>query len=130
MSVNLSELDRLYQEATKGEWQVRLSENATPLILHGDLSRGDIYDPQKTICGMPAEIMNIYNSHANAAIIVALHNSYPSLRARLQALEQLEAEAREIMRLFVNGDPRVSSVVWAKLERALSSLPPTREGEK
>ena len=57
---------------TPGPWHFRMSDNATPHIMH---ERGadwtDIDDHSSLVCHMPAEIARSYNSFANARLIAA-----------------------------------------------------------
>lgn len=60
---------------TPGPWFMRLSDNATPHIMHGkDPLHGgipEIDELANLICVMPAEIMQSFNSFANARLIAA-----------------------------------------------------------
>lgn len=57
---------------TPGPWTMRLSDNATPFILHGgNAYLYDIDDLDHLICVMPAKIMRDFNSFANAKLIAA-----------------------------------------------------------
>lgn len=57
---------------TPGPWEMLLSDNATPFILHGkDAHLYDIDDLDRLVCVMPAEIMKDFNSFANARLIAA-----------------------------------------------------------
>ncbi len=68
---------------TPGPWHLVMSDNATPHINHehGD-DWTDIADLKGRVCVMPAEIMQSFNSLANARLIVAA----PDLLAALQNL--------------------------------------------
>lgn len=72
-------------KATPGPWHVVLSDNATPHIMHehGD-DCSDYNDRGSLVCVMPAEIMQCYNSLANARLIAAA----PDLYAVLSELEE------------------------------------------
>ncbi|MCY1197219.1 hypothetical protein D9M72_85800 [compost metagenome] len=68
---------------TPGPWHLRLSDNATPHILHGD-STADLDDMAHLVCVMPAEITQSFNSFANARLIAAA----PQLLAALQIADK------------------------------------------
>lgn len=67
-------------KATPGPWHVVLSDNATPHIMHehGD-DCSDYSDRGSLVCVMPAEIMQCYNSLANARLIAAAPDLYAAL---------------------------------------------------
>jgi len=72
-------------KATPGPWHVVLSDNATPHIMHehGD-DCSDYSDRGSLVCVMPAEIMQCYNSLANARLIAAAPDLYAALEAMLE----------------------------------------------
>jgi hypothetical protein len=66
---------------TPGPWEMRLSDNATPFILHGkDAHLYDIDDLDHLVCVMPAEIMRDFNSFANANLIAAAPEMLEALK--------------------------------------------------
>ena len=67
---------------TPGPWHLRLSNNATPHIEHGDCFRDEVGELDNRICVMPSEITQSFNSFANARLIAAA----PDL---LEALEHV-----------------------------------------
>ena len=67
---------------TPGPWHLRLSNNATPHIEHGDCFRDEVGELDNRICVMPAEIVQSFNSFANAQLIAAA----PELLEALQAI--------------------------------------------
>ena len=67
---------------TPGPWHLRLSNNATPHIEHGDCFRDEVGELDNRICVMPAEIVQSFNSFANARLIAAA----PELLEALQAI--------------------------------------------
>jgi hypothetical protein len=56
---------------TRGPWHLIMSDNATPHITHEGGDHTDIDDLSARVCIMPAEIMQSFNSLANARLISA-----------------------------------------------------------
>jgi hypothetical protein len=71
---------------TPGPWHLRLSNNATPHIEHGDCFRDEVGELDNRICVMPAEIVQSFNSFANARLIAAAPDLLEALQAALEAL--------------------------------------------
>ena len=91
---------------TPGPWHLRLSDNATPHILHGDAT-ADLDDMAHRVCVMPAEIMQSFNSFANARLIAAA----PDL------LQALEGVVRVADRATVEFDSARAAIAKAKGEQ-------------
>jgi hypothetical protein len=95
--VDLDHLDKLYAAATAGEWR-RFDTGTLAGVAAGALPADRCYivphDPVSRVCyaniGTPA-------SSPNLNAIVALHNSYPALRARIR---ELEAECERMKALY------------------------------
>lgn len=103
---------------TPTPWFVAMSDNATPHILTKDMGFTHHYDRDEVlaalVCYMPAEIMQSFNSVANAEHIVRCVNSHDDLVAAL-------AEARSwIVR---SGAPYKAGII-ANIDAALSSAQP------
>lgn len=90
---------------TPGPWFVAMSDNATPHILTKDLGFTHHCDRDEVlaalVCYMPAEIMQSFNSAANAAFIVRAANSHDTL---VEALTLV----RDMARCPVNGQERIA----------------------
>lgn len=75
MNIDKDALRKAAEAATKGPWFLRLSDNATPHIMHGkDPIHGgipEIDELANLVCVMPVEIMQSYNSFNNAKLICA-----------------------------------------------------------
>lgn len=65
---------------TPGPWYMRLSDNATPHIEHGDCFRDEIGMLKNRVCVMPSEIMHDFNSFANALLIAAAPEMLEALK--------------------------------------------------
>lgn len=79
-NIDLDELDRLYRKATGERWQlVKVSSSATP---------------ENFTCYIEYEKYHSvdFDLEHNAACVVAIHNAYPALSARLRELESKDAE--------------------------------------
>jgi len=87
---------------TKGPWVVRLSDNATPHVMH---KNGDDYtdcgDHSSIVCGMPAEIVDDYNSLANARLIAAAPELYGACTPLAQILERAVEEGAANLTLMI-----------------------------
>jgi hypothetical protein len=90
---------------TPGPWHLRLSNNATPHIEHGDCFRDEVGELDNRICVMPAEIVQSFNSFANARLIAAA----PDLLEALQS----------IMEMTGGYVPDTSKGEWAKARAAI-----------
>lgn len=66
---------------TPGPWHVRLSDNATPHIEHGNCMLDEVGELRNRICVMPAEVTQPFNSLANARLIAAAPELYEALQA-------------------------------------------------
>ena len=65
---------------TPGPWQVKMSNNATPYIMHKQgFDRTDIEEVSSIVCIMPAEIRESFNSLANANLIAAAPDMFDTL---------------------------------------------------
>jgi hypothetical protein len=95
--MNLDELDRLHAAATAGEWVVSHDRNAQPNLYSRD---ADGFEHWLAIlphqCLVSLEVL----ANANAASIVAMHNAWPAISARLRAaeaeLERLRGALRNV----------------------------------
>ena len=77
---------------TPGPWHLRVSDNGTPHIEHGDCMRDDVGDLIHRVCVMPAEITMTFNSLANARLIAVA----PDLLALLvESQENIGGDWRE-----------------------------------
>jgi len=56
---------------TPGPWCLRVSDNGTPHIEHGDCLRYEVGDLLNRVCVMPAEISMNFNSLNNARLMAA-----------------------------------------------------------
>ena len=91
-------LAKLLAEATPGPWHMKLSDNATPHIMHEGGDWTDIQDHDALICAMPAEIVRAYNAFANARLIAlapTLAAQSIAYAARIAVLEAENAKLRE-----------------------------------
>lgn len=90
MNIDKDALRKAAEAATKGPWFLRLSDNATPHIMHGkDPIHGgipEIDELANRVCVMPAEIMQSYNSFNNAELICAANPA-----TVIALLDELEA---------------------------------------
>lgn len=80
--LDLDKLEKLYAEATKGEWTHTPDDGSG----YGDKIQPDIACSWVGGGGI--------NGSDNAALIVALHNAFPALLDELRALREVEAEVR------------------------------------
>ena len=80
------------QKFTPGPWHLRMSDNATPHIEHGDCLLDEVGNLQNRICVMPAEIMQSYNSLANTRLIAAAPDLIEALQDAEKWLVLLEAD--------------------------------------
>ena len=85
--MNLTDLDRMYAEATQGEWHWDDTAGPERTLLYAD---GDKYVIKEWAAY--ADDSGLEVSDADKALIVALHNAYPSLAARIRELEARCAE--------------------------------------
>ena len=108
--MTLPHLRELYERATKGEW----------FYVKGDNKHGIMFRPGYGDVVHFAHPM--FMDHPNEDLIVALHNSFPSLLARLEALENVcEAAKEHASRCYgdESGDYQFS---LSDLQEALSTL--------
>lgn len=76
-------------EHTPGPWEMLLSDNATPFILHGkDAHLYGIDDRDHLVCVMPAEITRNFNSFANARLITAAPDLLEALKNTVRQIEE------------------------------------------
>jgi len=74
---------------TPGPWHVRLSDNATPHIEHGNCMLDEVGELRNRICVMPAEVTQPFNSLANARLIAAAPDLYEAAEAAMQCIGEL-----------------------------------------
>lgn len=98
---------------TPGPWYLRLSDNATPYILHGD-SCADLNEPEYLVCVMPAEIAHSYNSFANAKLIAAAPALFDALQNALAALESVSGEMTVGDRFTNAGQDAIDALIPAR----------------
>ena len=95
--MNIQELKVLYGKATKGEWE--------SCLMHKPVSERHLPDRARVcaphgneIGGWDALIEGTYGTATmrpeDASVIVALHNAFPAIIARLEALERVAEAAR------------------------------------
>ena len=87
--LDLAELDRLHAEATPGPWYRKRHNQVMFMGKHGW---------EVVVCTTDVG--------GDAKSIIALHNAYPSLRARIAELERKEKAFDEIRELFDRFDTR------------------------
>lgn len=98
IKTTLAELDALLGDATRGEWY--LTKEGTER--HGIWSR--LF---KTSGPMVSSYFE--RNRENAALIVSLHNAYPTLRAHIERLERIEAAYVECGgQLTEQGEPNLT----------------------
>lgn len=96
---------------TPGPWHLRLSDNATPHIEHGDCHLDEVGELANRVCVMPAEIDRSYNSFANARLIAAA----PEL---LDALKALEVSANTVSYCYDKRPENFAVALHELMERA------------
>jgi len=92
--MTLDELDRLHAAATAGEWVVSHDRNAQPNLYSRD---ADGFEHWLAIlphqCLVSLEVL----ANANAASIVAMHNAWPAISARIRAADVDAANLRVML---------------------------------
>jgi hypothetical protein len=74
---NIEELDRLWEEATPGEWLKPFDDGAVAKP-----------NGRESLLMLDVGGMAVFESPSDAAFIVAAHNAYPALSAYVKALEK------------------------------------------
>ena len=94
---DLDELDRLHAAATAGEWESVLcfapDDNDEVRMIEGPVTRGP--------AGKFIQIISRISPRADASAIVALHNAWPEVSARLRA-------AKAVLRALVACDDAIN----------------------
>lgn len=95
---DIDELDRLHAAATAGEWAATHDRNAQPNLYARDPDGFEHWIailPHQCLASLEAL------ANANTAAIVALHNAWPEVSARLRAAEVALARISEIRNSIV-----------------------------
>jgi hypothetical protein len=86
--LDLAELDRLHAKATKAEWFYVASMTDEESMRPGG-TYADVVIASEDEDSRPVSVLD-GPSDSDAELIAALHNAYPSLRARIAELERKE----------------------------------------
>ncbi len=120
------------QKFTPGPWHLRLSDNATPHIEHGDCLLDDVGELKNRICVMPSEIVQSFNSFANARLIAAAPELLEALEWALRQMpepvlsgEYTDGYRSNAAQLFPAGTPRGDELV---LTQERSDVPTSSTG--
>ena len=112
--LDLAELDRLHAKATKAEWFYVESMTDEESMRPGG-TYADVVIASEDEDSRPVSVLD-GPSDSDAELIAALHNAYPSLRARIAELERKEKafDAIERRLVFIDANTNTGELVeWS-----------------
>lgn len=114
-SVDLSALDALAEAATAGPWEA----DDDAWVLATDDERGFVC---QSFDGLRPSKTDETIAHANAALIVALRNAWPAIKAEIEALRGENEKKRERIRSGLLAAGAVSALPGTEAERIVAGI--------